>query len=220
MIPSNLISVKYTQGNEFLRADTYASYQGYYFEFNRKTYIGKEYSPFSIELLRVGSNQVNPLLTNSSTSTSGAISGQNIQSVNIVSIPFVATAKNMSDGYAMRYFVKKVNEPLIKETNQTTYNQVKNNSLYQSLEIKYDLTLGFKEYSRYDPLIPGISDFIFDQESTISSLGNEDRLSFYNTVKNNLPAQPIQPPSLPSITPPTSSSQNETQEFLQNIRRG
>jgi hypothetical protein len=220
MIPSNLISVKYTQGNEFLRADNYNGYQGYYYELRGKTYIGKEYSPFSIELLRVGSNQVNPLLTNSSTSTYGAISGQNIQSVNIMSIPFVATTEDMRKGYAMRYFVKKVNEPLIKETNQTTYNQVKNNSLYQSAEIKYDLTLSFREYSKYEQQIPGISNFIFNQEATISSLGNEDRLSFYNTVENNLPAQPIQPPSLPSITPPTSSSQNETQEFLQNIRRG
>lgn len=187
MIPSNLISVKYTQGNEFLRADTYASYQGYYYEFNGKTYIGKEYSISSIELLKAGTKQINPLLNNSSTFTYGAISGQNIQSVNIVSIPFVANSEDLSKGYKMRYFVKKANENLIKETNQSTYNQVKNNTLYQSLEIKYDLRMMGSDISVYENQMPGISTFIGNQETAASEKGG--RLEYYKTTQTDLPTQ-------------------------------
>lgn len=191
MIPSNLISVKYTQGNEFLRADTYVSYQGYYYELGGKTYVGKEYSFSAIELLKAGSKQVNTLITNPSTTVYGVISNQNIQEVKITSIPFVATTEDMNQGFAMRYFVKKTNENLIKEITQTVYNQVKNNPSYQSVEIKYDLILGFSknQYIQYDKQLPGVSDFIIDQEINISSGGGEDILKFYNTVQNNLPPQ-------------------------------
>jgi hypothetical protein len=187
MIPSNLISVKYTQGNEFLRADTYASYQGYYYELGGKTYIGKEYNLNSVELLKAGSKQVNTLIANPSTTVYGAISGQNIQSVNIVSIQFVATQEDINRGYAMRYFVKKANESLIKETNQSTYNQIKNNPLYQSLELKYDLRSGAEDINVYEKQIPGISNFLLGQETIISEKG--PRFEYYNTVQNNLPPQ-------------------------------
>jgi hypothetical protein len=191
MIPSNLISVKYTQGNEFIRADNYNNYQGYYYELGGKTYVGKEYSFSAIELLKAGSKQVNTLITNPSTTVYGVISDQNPQQqqVKIISIPFVPTNKDISQGFAMRYFVKKANESLIKETTQTVYNQVKNNPLYQSVEIEYDLTLGFSsKYTQYDKQLPGVSNFIFSQEIAINA-SEEDRLNFYNTVQNNLPPQ-------------------------------
>jgi len=49
MVPSNLIVSKYTQGSEFIRADNYASYQGYYYELRGKTYIGKEFNINAVE---------------------------------------------------------------------------------------------------------------------------------------------------------------------------
>jgi hypothetical protein len=187
MIPSNLISVKYTQGNEFLRADNYNNYQGYYYELGGKTYVGKEYSFSATELLKAGSKQVNTLIANPSTTVYGVISDQNIQQVNIISTQFVATQEDINRGQAMRYFVKKANENLIKETTQTIYNQVKNNPLYQSVEIKYDLRLENENINVYENQLPGISDFLLSQETTISENGS--RFEYYNTVQNNLPPQ-------------------------------
>lgn len=159
MIPSNLIVFKYTQGGEYIRTDNYNDYQGHYYEFNGKTYTGKTYSLNSIEIIKKNSDQVNALLNNPSTFTYGAISGQNIQQVNIVSIYFESTLEDIDKGYAMRYFVKKVNESPIKETNKATYNQIKNNPLYQSVEIKYYLSK-MNDLSQYEQKIPGLVDFI------------------------------------------------------------
>jgi LAS superfamily LD-carboxypeptidase LdcB len=185
MISSNLIITKYTQGGEFIRADNYADYKGYYYELKGKNYIGKEYNISAIELLKPGTNQVNTLINNPSTAVYGVVSGQNIQQVNIVSIPFAATQEDINRGYATRYFVKKANETLIKETNQATYNQIKNDPLYQSVEVQYDLQVGFRDYSSQETQLPGISAFIKGQERVVSSEG--EGLEFHNQVKNDLP---------------------------------
>ena len=186
MISSNLIITKYTQGGEFIRADNYADYKGYYYELKGKNYIGKEYNVFAIELLKPGTNQVNTLVNNPSTSVYGVISGQNIQQVNIISIQFVATQEDINRGYAMRYFVKKANETLIKETNQTTYNQIKSDPLYQSLELKYDLKSKAENINAYENQLPGITDFLVGQETIISE--NGPRFEYYVNVQNNLPS--------------------------------
>jgi hypothetical protein len=187
MIPSNLISVKYTQGSEFLRADNYNDYQGYYYELGGKTYIGKEYSFSATELLKAGSKQVNTLIANPSTTVYGVISDQNIQQVNIISTQFVATQEDVNRGYAMRYFVKKANENLIKETTQTIYNQVKNNPLYQSLELKYNLDVQ-ENVNQYESQLPGITNFITTQENLVTDT-NASKLVYFNVVTDGLSPQ-------------------------------
>ena len=159
MIPANLIVSKYTQGNEFIRTDDYKDYQGYYYEFNGKAFTGKKYSLDSIEIIRKNSDQVNPLLSNPSTFNYGAISG-----VNIPSNPPIASLSNKSNSpnfdTLTRFFYKKYNDNIIKETNENSYKSLQTNPIYQTAFIGtyQGRTQTIDEANQQ---IPGIKSFLY-----------------------------------------------------------
>jgi hypothetical protein len=158
MIPKNLIVTKYTQGGELLRTDDYSSYQGYYYEYNGRIFTGKEYSLNSVELIKTGNENNNTLLTNPSTFTYGAISGVNVPTNrSITSLP-TDTTKAISNR-SIRFFYKKYNDNVIKETDKNGYKLLQNNPIYQTTFIGgYNGIV--QNIDQANQQVPGVKDFL------------------------------------------------------------
>jgi hypothetical protein len=159
--PQNqIISSKYTTGNEYMFKSTQKEYQGYYYEMNGKVFAGKEFNPVAYELVKITFNNTNLLLSLSSTLIYGLLS--KFKPNNILPTSVIA-GKSGKDG-GLKYFYKKINvSPItIKETDEETYKKLKNTPLYQFVTVFYN------EFNLPDPdslnqaekILPGISSFI------------------------------------------------------------
>lgn len=172
-IPKNqIITGKYTAGKEYMFVSTYREYIGYYYELQGKLYAGKEFDIRAPELILINSDQVNKLLINPNTYIYGKVSGTKVIQTKIESTVFTPTEDDYAKGSKIRYFVKKINANpiIIKEVNQTNYNTIKADPLYQVLEANVKLyptendldilnkqMLGLKDYLKSESL-PNISD--------------------------------------------------------------
>lgn len=157
-VPSNIIvRSQYTAGKEFIYADSYEEYQGYYYGMNNKYFVGQVFDPNAREILKINSDKVDKLKLNSK--LFAFISLLKTQIPGNIKIPSI-----VPDGRnATRYFAKKLNyNPiLIKEIDENTSAQLQLDPTYQVLS----LTL---PASDYDPAIlddadkkmPGIKDFL------------------------------------------------------------
>lgn len=157
MPPKNSIITKYTQGGELLKANDYTSYQGYYYEYNGNIFAGKEYSLNSIRLIRAKNEQNNTLLTNTSTFTYGVISGINPPKNNpVASLP---TETGRVSNRSTRFFYKKYNDNIIKETDKNGYKSLQNNPIYQTTFIgEYNGI--FQGINQAEQQIPGVKAFL------------------------------------------------------------
>jgi hypothetical protein len=158
-IPSNLITTKYTSGGKLMYIDTYKEYQGYYYEYGNKKFVGKEFNINAPELIEINSDKINPLLNSPSTFVYGISS--NIDFKNIFSSKFLtlpsSLQKNTSDELYYRYFVKKINSSIIKEVDEKTYITLRKNPLYQTTVVNSKLT----NLEKAERELPGIKDFIY-----------------------------------------------------------
>jgi hypothetical protein len=155
-IPSNqIIASKYTIGKELIVESTYKNYQGYYYEFNSSYYAGKEFSTKAPKLIKVTSDKVNVLKNNPNTSVYGNLSKTflPLNDNKIVSIPF-------SYNEGMRYFIKKVNDSIIKEISKQTFEQFNSNPIYQTLSFNFTYSITQKELTELDKKMPGIKDYV------------------------------------------------------------
>jgi len=184
-IPQNRIQYKYTSGKELMYEKTYQEYQGYYYELNGKLFPGKEFNSNAPTLIKINSDKVNSLLTNSSTYTYGKVSGIKIPNNKITSIPSLSAPDNNSvsevfnSGIGSRnillnyntqdkelyFYCTKKNQPsLIKEINEDTYLSLQNNPLYTTT---YVGTYKNKTQTVDDieKQMPGITDFLTSEVS-------------------------------------------------------
>lgn len=162
-IPKNkIVENKYTSGGEYIFADSYNNYQGYYYVTNGKIYAGKEFNVNNKEIIKINKEQNNKLKSNPFTYIYGVISKTNIISNKIPSIPFNPTNKDYENGFIMRYFVKKINSnPIeIKETDKNGFERIKSDPLYQNLEVKYKFNISDKELDELDKKMPGLKAFL------------------------------------------------------------
>ena len=166
-IPSNLITSKYTSGNEYMYADTYQEYQGYYYLYGNKKHVGKEFSVNAPELIEINSNKVNSLLNNPSTFVYGLISNFNLVKNKISSIPHndsdeTPTKDNPNEPYVIpSFYCKKINEKniKIKEIDEKTYKSLQQNPLYQTTYVGfYNNTNQFLEEA--EKQLPGLTLFL------------------------------------------------------------
>lgn len=135
-IPSNIITTgKYTIGNEFVTKNTYEPYQGYYYEINNRTFIGKEFDVNSLELIKV--QDIPPLVK--ADKKYASLTKVNLSTLNI---PKNINKKDLSITDAQgknfyAYFAKKLNSNpiLIREIDRETYSKLKNNSVWQVIRI-------------------------------------------------------------------------------------
>jgi len=157
-VPSNIIvKSQYTVGKEFIYADSYENYQGYYYEMNNKYFVGRVFDPNALEILKVNSDKVDKLKLNSKLFTFISLLKTKIPA--ITKIPSV-----QPDGKKLtRYFAKKLNyNPiLIKEVDEDTSIQLQSDPTYQILS----LTLPASDYDpaildEADKKMPGIKAFL------------------------------------------------------------
>jgi hypothetical protein len=163
-IPQNQITYKYTSGKEYMNKDTHREYQGYYYEVNGQLFTGKEFSSNASILIKIDdSNNINKLLTNSSTYIYGKLSKIKIQNIKINTLSS-QTLEKITPEETVEYYIKKINSNIIKRVDEETYNNAKINSLYLTLLLKaYPLTDEIyvpKDLDEAEKQIPGIKDFL------------------------------------------------------------
>lgn len=131
---SNIVTGKYTQGGEFVNILTNIAYQGYYYEYNNKTYAGKEYSINAPELVKINSQNHNKLYNNTQTAIFSISSG--IQSKDITTPPVSSLPHSGIDFFnSTVFFYKKYNDTVIKKTDENGYKTLQKNPIYQTTYI-------------------------------------------------------------------------------------
>lgn len=134
-VPINKIQTgKYTSGNEFVEKITNTPYQGYYYELSNKFYVGKEFNPNAIEIIRIQQqNQLYNLSQDAALfSFLSGITSQALAQRRVFSVPFQEVSPPIDLDFDTRYFSQKVNTNpiLIKEINRETYDSLQGNPLY------------------------------------------------------------------------------------------
>lgn len=180
-VPKNRIKTNYTNGGEYVIADTGVRYQGYYHEVEGKIYTGKDYNTSgSVLLIKPTSEEYNQLLSKSSTFTYSAISNIKLNNPGPIpsstynnianSVSFISTF--VSEGFVppvqiTRYFIKKVNSKEIKEVDQPTFNKFTSNPLYIGTTVLFESSPGSsgipQNLYEAEKIIPGITDFLYDK---------------------------------------------------------
>jgi len=132
-IPKNSIKEgKYTAGGEFIVESTNVNYVGYYYKLNGALYAGKSYDVKAPKLVPVINR--NQLLTKGlSTAVYSVVSGitsQMLRQPLINSIPSVPLPNNPTS--SLKFYCKKINSNIIKEIDETTYNSLQSQPIYQS----------------------------------------------------------------------------------------
>ena len=158
-VPSNIIEIKYTPGNDFVFSLNYKYYQGYYYELNGKIFAGKEFNANSPELIKPNSNNVNTLLTDSKTYVYGFISkvkSSQLSSPRFISIPKVDLDIDTEGDET--YYAKKlnVNPTIIKQINKETFDELKQDPFYQVISLKPDRS----NLDQADKQMPGLKSFL------------------------------------------------------------
>ncbi len=134
MIPLNKIQPnKYTRGGEFYISSTGKDYQGYYcIVLDTKYYTGKTYDSNSQELIK--------------RTTSKSL-------LSYTGLPFQNTP--------IRYFIKSLNNSIIKEVDFQTYSLAISDVLYQTISLNSDfIFLGSVILDQADKQMPGLKTWL------------------------------------------------------------
>jgi len=165
-LQNSVIQIKYTSGGEYKFISSLKEYIGYYYNIGKKAYAGEKFdvrSPELIEISAITSLKDNPSIFSSS-----------LSSPNILSIPF-----NFNNESELRYFTKKITQSdpiIIKEIDKNTFDQLKSNPLYQTVEIEFSLNLSEQQLDEIDKLMPGLRSFIEDDYNSLDTSGLDDRV--------------------------------------------
>jgi hypothetical protein len=179
-VPKNTITTgKYTIGKEYVLLSSHLPYQGYYYELNNKTFAGKEFNSDAPEIIKVTSNKFNSLLNNPNIRTYISLSKLKPNSTRVKSIPFIPTPEDLSKNVIVRYFVKNLNNtPIIKEVTKDNFDELKSNSLYQTLKVNFRYNLSDKELNDLDKIMPGLGAYLASDEPNTSSDESNENLIF------------------------------------------
>lgn len=161
-IPKNIVSEGlYTQGNEFVDVKTNAPYQGYYYEYKAKFYIGKSFDPKASEIVKI--KQSNSLFNNISTALFSAISGIASQALisSVVKGNPVGGNNLEYSNEKITFYSRQVNiQPiLIKSIDENTYISIQKDAMYQTTYIgnyKGNITTAEQAYTQ----MPGLKEFL------------------------------------------------------------
>lgn len=94
--------------------------------------------------------------TNPATLVYGIISGIKLDNTKINSYYFNVDNTNN----VFRYFIKKVNENIIKEINEDTFNQIQSNPIYLSVSLYYQSSFNENDLNNADKKISGLKEYI------------------------------------------------------------
>ena len=134
MIPKNVITVKYTSGNEFINTKSNTFYTGSYYEFNNKTYVGSKFTGRDDEIIKI--QESNTLLNNPQTvifSLTSGITSQQLKAPFINVLPSFGKNDNQIVSQPLQFYYSQIsiNPPFIREIDQNSYENLKNNLLYK-----------------------------------------------------------------------------------------
>jgi hypothetical protein len=155
-IPANLILENlYTIGNEFVYANSYENYQGYYYEINSKFFVGREFNPNAPRLLKLNSKEIDPLRLNPKISTYINLKGERITNNKIPSIPLELT-------FGLKYLAKQINSnpTRIIFTTKDASDNSKNYPGFAFTSIEFDPEFGFNITDENKKIIPEIDIFL------------------------------------------------------------
>jgi hypothetical protein len=155
-VPANIISENlYTIGKEFVFADSYKEYQGYYYEISDKFFAGREFNTNAPRLLKLNSDEINSLRLNSQTSTYASLKRTRISSSKIPSIPLELTA-------GIKYLAKQANLTPIRIifTTEKTYREADKHPEFIFVAIDFEPEFGFKITNEDRKAIPEIDTFL------------------------------------------------------------
>lgn len=132
-IPKNItVPSKYTSGGEFVDAATNAPYKGYYYAYQNETYAGKEFNPTASQIIRINSPKQNKLLNSLPTAIYSLVSGITSQTLNKPLPQTLPTTTDRSSNILIRFFYKKYNDNIIKETDENGYISLQSQPVYQT----------------------------------------------------------------------------------------
>lgn len=155
-VPANIISENlYTIGKEFVFADSYKEYQGYYYEISDKFFAGREFNTNAPRLLKLNSDEINSLRLNPQTSTYASLKRTRIPSSKIPSIPLELTA-------GIKYLAKQANLTPIRIifTTEKTYLESAKHPEFIFTAISFEPEFGFKITDENRKAIPEIDIFL------------------------------------------------------------
>jgi hypothetical protein len=163
--PKNQIKEnQYTSGGEFIDPTTNSIYSGFYWENNGRYFIGKtvDFTSIEIKKLTPGSSKKLNVFNSLPSSVYGVLSNNAITFLaNSTSTP-AGIPPNSNKG-EIRYFIKQTNSTpiLIREVNQDTFKQIRNNPIYQTIAIKREnIYVGSNELDTAEAIFPGIKGFL------------------------------------------------------------
>lgn len=155
-VPANIISENlYTIGKEFVFADSYKEYQGYYYEISDKFFAGREFNTNAPRLLKLNSDEINSLRLNPQTSTYASLKRTRIPSSKIPSIPLELTA-------GIKYLAKQANLTPIRIifTTEKTYLESAKYPEFIFTAISFEPEFGFEITDENRKAIPEIDIFL------------------------------------------------------------
>jgi len=159
-IPQNqIIESKYTIGKEYMFVSTQNEYQGYYYELNGKLFAGKEFNPNNPEIIKIQSSRFNKLLSNLSTYTYGKLSGVNISSNIVNSLP--KSDNPNASSIETKFYCSKINvsPTIIKEISEDNYKTIQNDPIYKTTYVGiYNNKV--QSIDDADKQIPGLKTFL------------------------------------------------------------
>jgi len=158
---------KYTIGDEFVLASSKADYQGYYYEFQGKFFIGKTFDAFSPEIVKKEPT-FEMSFEEGEDDNSRSISFMSTSSkfpslpLNNPNNPVVLAIDIQDNTDSFRYFAKQVNTSpiLIKEISKETFDSLRLNPLYQTLAIPVEVIEDPISLERANKIMFGIKDFL------------------------------------------------------------
>lgn len=130
-LPSNIVTTKYTPGGEFVNILTNVAYQGYYYEYNNRTYAGNQFNINAPEIVKINSQNHNKLYNNTQTaiySVSSGIKSKDITATPVSSLPYPGISLTTST----KFFYKKHNDNVIKKIDEDGYKSLQKNPIYQT----------------------------------------------------------------------------------------
>ena len=155
---------KYTIGGEFVLVNSKADYQGYYYEFQGRFFVGKAFNILAPEIIKKEPTPENEFFEEGENENFRSISFMPTSS-KFPSLPLnnsaISSTNQQDNTNSFRYFVKQINTNpiLIKEISRETYNSLLSNPLYQTLIIPAN-NINTTILERADKIMFGIKDFL------------------------------------------------------------
>jgi hypothetical protein len=164
-IPSNIITTgKYTIGKEFINTSDNKLYQGFYYQIGDRSFVGKSFDQNAPELKKVTDDHFFFTDKNKEYGRLTQLDPKSIQEPKSIYNPDMSI-KDAGGDYFYTYYAKKYNyyPILIREINKETYDNLKNNNIWQVIALvttQGDGGVDIKEINRAEKEMPGIKTWL------------------------------------------------------------